>query len=504
MRILVRTDASVATGTGHLRRCLTLAAALRDGGATVSFACAAPAPEVRQMVLDRSFPLATVAQLPIDNDGVTAELAPGAQEVDASATLAIAEPQGFDWVVVDHYGLAAPWERRMRAGGRRIMAIDDLADRPHDCDLLLDQNLRAEGETAYASLVPPGCDRLLGPHYALIDPAFASARAALRPSLRDGILISFGGSDPRSLTVRVLRALLATAPVDLRIDVVAGALQRSAAELAEIAGGASNVRFHHATREMPRLMAGASLFLGAGGTTSWERCCMALPGVVVSVAPNQEPLCRALAEAGGHVYLGSATDVEPDAMAKAALQLLGSPDRLAQLAERSAALVDGHGARRVAARILSGEVRLRAATPEDADRILEWRNHPEVRRHAGNSQAIEQATHARWFASVLADPDRHLLVAEDSQGACGVLRFDVSSRTAKISIYAVPERIGRGIGAALLSAGERWLAARRPEVTTLCAEVHAANVASIRIFAAAGYRARESTYVKIIPGREAA
>ena len=454
------------------------------------------------MVLDRGFPLAAVNHLP--DHSVTGELAPAVQESDASATLAAAEPRRLDWVVVDHYGLSAPWERRMRSGARRIMAIDDLADRPHDCDLLLDQNLRADGGAAYASLVPTDCERLLGPRHALIDPAFAVARAALRPELREGILISFGGSDPRSLTFHLLRALLAMAPAGVRIDVVAGALQQSVAELQGIADSTPNVRLHHATRDMAQLMAGARLFVGAGGTTSWERCCMALPGVVVSVAPNQDAVCRALSGVGSHVYLGPATEVAPQAMAKAALQLLDSPERLALLAERSAALVDGHGAERVASRILCGQVHLRAATLGDAEQILEWRNHPAVRRHAGDPQVIDQATHARWFASVLADPDRHLLVAEDSQGPCGVLRFDVSRGAARISIYVVPKRIGHGIGAALLSAGERWLAARHPEVTTLCADVRAANLASARLFASAGYQARDSSYVKTVTGREAA
>jgi UDP-2,4-diacetamido-2,4,6-trideoxy-beta-L-altropyranose hydrolase len=496
LTVLVRTDASESRGTGHLSRCLNLAEELQEGGAAVTFACARTNPAAERMVRDRGFALAQVDTRPVAGSR-------GAEAADADYTIAAVARRTFDWAIVDHYGLGAEWEHRIRGICRWVAAIDDLADRPHDCDVLIDQNLRADEGAAYDSLLPPGCQRLLGPRYALLDPSFHAARTRMQSVERDGILVAFGGSDPLAITVPVLHALLDASDGKVRIDVAVGALHRDAAQIETIAARTPGVHFHHATPDMAILMARARLYVGAGGTTSWERCCLALPGVVVSTAPNQEPACRALDDAGSHVYLGDARGVAPEAMAATAMSVLASAGWSSRLAERSSSIVDGLGARRVAARLAIGEIRLREASAQDEEKILNWRNHPAVRKFSGDGEEIARAEHARWLARVLADPDCHLLIGMDARGESGVLRYDIQLNTAKISIYLAPERHGSGVGAALLAAGERWLAARRPEVTAISAEVQTVNRASVHLFTGAGYRARRTTYMKSLTGRAA-
>lgn len=507
MRVLIRTDASEQTGLGHLSRCLSLAAALREDGASVTFACAGIPEDLEGAARRQGHAVMRLdAALPAARARPEETPSAAAQQADAGAVLAAVAAERFDWVVVDHYGLAADWQRRMRECGGQILAIDDLANRAHACDVLLDQNLRPHGSNAYDGLLPPGCERLLGPRFALVDPAFAAARAAVGSQARDGVLISFGGSDPASLTLPVLRELIELSPDPLRIDVVAGSLNREAGAIREFAEGRPGVTFHHATRQMAELMARAALYVGAGGSSSWERCCLALPGVVVAVAQNQEAVCGSLGDAGSHVYLGRARDVAPRAIARAAIAVLAATDWRARLADRSAAIVDGLGAGRVSARMLAGQVRLREASESDAEQILEWRNHPAVRRHSGNGDVISLAQHQQWLARVLADPHVHLLIGEDRLGPIGVLRYDLNADVAEVSIYLAPERMGRGAGSMLLAGGEGWLAARHPAVAELSARVRAANHASIRLFEAAGYGASETGYRKRLsgtrPGRE--
>jgi len=486
MNVLIRTDASETVGTGHLARCMTLGSTLTKSGAAVTFACRPLAEPLRRAALERGFEVVSV------------ETRDAAQQADADATLAAVGARSFDWMVVDHYGLDAAWELRMRGASRLSLVIDDLANRPHDCDVLLDQNLRRDGGSGYDRLLPAGCERLLGPRYALLDRSFTEQRARLGASERRAILISFGGSDPQSLTLPVLRALLQDSRRDAPIDVVLGSLNRDVAAIEDAAAKASGVTVHKATREMARLMAQAKIYIGAGGSTSWERCCLALPGVVIATADNQEGPCAALQAAGSHVYLGKASRVSPAAIVEAAFSLLASPSRQAELAEHSAALVDGHGAVRVAARLEGGAVRLRVAGKSDAALILQWRNHPDIRRHSGDATEISPADHVAWFERVLGDPKRHLLIAEDAGGVLGVLRYDVEGGSARVSIYLVPNRLGSGAGSRLLAAGERWLAARQPEVRELTAEVRDENRASVRLFSDAGYQRARSLYRRTI------
>jgi UDP-2,4-diacetamido-2,4,6-trideoxy-beta-L-altropyranose hydrolase len=489
MNVVFRTDASESVGTGHLVRCMTLGSRLKADGASVTFACRALAEPLQRAARDRGFELVSVDTLD------------PTQEADATATLSALGSRSFDWMIVDHYGLDAAWELRMRKASHLSLVIDDLANRPHNCDVLLDQNLRRDGGEGYDRYLPAGCERLLGPRYALLDESFREQRAHLGGTERRSILISFGGSDPQSLTLPVLRALLQDSRRDVPIDVVVGALQRNVSAIDDAAANAADVTVHKATREMARLMARAKIYIGAGGSTSWERCCLALPGVVVAVAENQEELCAALEAAGSHVYLGKGSKVSATAIAKAAFDLMASPASQERLAAFSAAMVDGHGTARVAARLAGGAVRLRPAALADAAAILEWRNHPNIRRYAGDATEILPGDHKVWFQRLLADPMRHLLIAEDNAGILGVLRYDVDSSSARVSIYLVPERLRSGGGSRLLAAGERWVAAERPELHELTAEVRDENQASVRLFADAGYRRTESLYRRTISAK---
>lgn len=500
LRVLIRTDGSAAIGAGHLSRCLSLGTALREAGSDVVFACAEPSAVSEEMCRTRGFRPIALGSGPARRTHSEGTTPAAIQSEDAQECKALAAGGMFDWAIVDHYGLDAAWERQMRPACRQILAIDDLANRPHDCDVLIDQNLREDGGLAYDPRLPRGCERLLGPRFALLDGSFAAARSALDDQPRDRILVSFGGGDPHAMTQPVVRALRRTCAEWQSIDVVVGPMQADGPSASALEG-IPGVTVHHATREMAKLMSNARLFVGAGGTTSWERCCVGLPGVVVSVADNQVGPCTALEEAGSHVYLGSVPGVEPDAIAGAAAAVLASPIWAERLARRSFELVDGLGTERVVRRMLRGRMRVRIAEAGDESKLLRWRNDAAVRRYSGSRSEIGAEDHARWYASKMNDPDCHLLIGEDAQGEAGVVRYDVSGSAATVSVYVQPERLGSGAGSALLAAGERWLAEHRPSVDAICAEVQADNRTSTRLFAGAGYRARAHSYIKSLTGR---
>lgn len=349
MFVVFRVDASTVIGTGHVMRCLTLAEGLQRRGAAVRFVCRDWPGNMAEDLAARRI---DVRRLPAP--GPASEVSGsslGASPVqDASDTReAIGDrDRRPDWLVVDHYAIDARWESVMRSATGNIMAIDDLADRVHDCDLLLDQNLRASGEARYAGKVPDGARVLLGPRYALLRDSFRLARPEAR--VRSGpvrrVLVFVGGADPGNVSGAVVEIL---ATLERRYDAVDVVIGRQHPKRAEIENACRAHGFvcHVQTERMADLMARADLAIGAGGSASWERCCVGLPAVIVSVAANQTAVARALHDAGACWFLGEWETVTREALRSAIVRLSDSCDELASLSARAFDIVDGCGVERV-------------------------------------------------------------------------------------------------------------------------------------------------------------
>jgi UDP-2,4-diacetamido-2,4,6-trideoxy-beta-L-altropyranose hydrolase len=337
-----RADASTTLGSGHVMRGLTLAAALRARGARLHFVCQDLPGHLGERIRAEGHALSLLP----------AGLSP-AEDARATAQ-ALGRP--VELLGVDHYGLDAAWEHALRPYARRLAVIDDLADRPHDADLLLDQNLGRQA-TDYDGLLPAGCRRLIGPGWALLRPGFACARPASLARRADGrlrqLLISMGGADPQDATARCLHALAGSAlPADTRITVVLGALADSAERVAQAAAALPwPVEVLRNVADMAPLLASADLAIGAAGGSAWERCCLGLPALLLILADNQRPGQAALVAAGAGLSLGTPDDL-PQRLA-GTLATLTDPGTLAALSQRAAALCDGRGAERVADEILN-------------------------------------------------------------------------------------------------------------------------------------------------------
>lgn len=334
MKILFRADASVDLGSGHVMRCLTLAEELARRGHQAAFACRAGVGDMLKFISARGFPSFSLDE--------------GIEQPDETGR--ILETWGdADWLVVDHYGLDAKWEKALRPGLKHVLAIDDLADRRHDCDLLLDQNLYDHPTERYQGLLPEDCRQLLGPAYALLRPDFSVMRPlrAEHGGAVKNLLVSFGGSDPTDETGKTLEAL-ALLPVQFEgVDVVMGASCPRRDEVQARFGGLPGLRFHIQADNMAELMARADLAVGGGGVSVWERCCVGLPALCVAVAQNQVEIAKAAHRSGVLHYLGWHADVSAADLAAALLEWSRAPGRLAEMSRRARQLVDGRGAARV-------------------------------------------------------------------------------------------------------------------------------------------------------------
>lgn len=330
-------------------RCLTLARALREAGSSSWFVFREHQGHLGARLQQSGF--ACIA-LPTASDARCHDWIGASWQQDADETAATIQREAgrADWVVVDHYGLDHRWHEAVRASTHRLLAIDDLANRRLNCDVLLDQNLYANFNQRYEGLVPAETCTLLGPAYALLRPEFAALRQTLvqRNGRVKRVLVFFGGIDATTEIVKAIEANLSLGnPFEL--DVVLGPAGKSIADMRNDYADRSTVTFHESVDDMAGMIARADLFIGAGGSTTWERCCLGTPSIVIAVAQNQEAIAEGCAEAGAAMYLGVASDVTTDVLAGALKTLIQNPDALVAMSRSAMQLVDGHGASRVAA-----------------------------------------------------------------------------------------------------------------------------------------------------------
>ena len=340
-RILVLADCGPDVGGGHVMRCVALAQALLARGA----ACAFMAPPDVARVLDAFAPA-----------GLERRPAPRGQLHELiDATARAADAWSADAVLVDHYGIGARQEQVLRGQGRRVLTIDDLADRRHDCDLLIDPTLGRESAVCQG-LTPEGCRLLLGPDFALLRPEFAAARTAALARRRpqdppQRLLVSLGLMDHRGITGRVMN-LIGSRLDDLEIDVAIGSDATSLTWLRHRAERNDRVRLHLDARNMAELIAAADIGGGAGGASAWERATLGLPSLSLVLAANQAEVAAELDRRGAVIAVDARGRDFAESLPAAFERLLASPELRTGLSRTSAGLCDGGGAERAAEAIL--------------------------------------------------------------------------------------------------------------------------------------------------------
>ncbi len=481
---IFRADASLRIGAGHVMRCLALADSFARNGWQCSFAVAEGTRD-------------TVPQLQRANHRIAVL---DAADWDDSSRLADAIGAPCNLLVIDHYGLAAAYEAPCRAWSETIMVIDDLANRRHDCDVLLDA--ANNNRDRYAGLTPPQCKALLGPSFALLASKFpalreeALQRRGLMPVGR--ILVAFGSTDLDNFTVPALHAI-ADMGENAAVDVVLGPAAPHLDAVRNLAD-AVDFQLHVETDDIAGLMMRADLAVGAAGVTAWERCCLGLPGIAVVAAANQQDTAACL---GAH---GAATILtRPDAQesfSHAIAALFADPEARAEMARRAAALCDGRGADRVrlavASQVIASDgapVTLRPADETDAERMFAWQSDTRTRQFARNPEIPDRESHFRWVAARLGAADCLLNIVEYDGRPAAVVRLDrdtpnCASRPGwEISIYVAPDCYGRGIGGAALALARQLV----PEAEFV-AEVLPDNAASHALFRKAGYEWRDELY----------
>lgn len=347
-------------GGGHVMRCLALADAIKARGGRCTFLCGAIPESLGARVRASGHALVRIEPLPEapgNTEGWEGSLiAADDQRWDAQRS-GEALPEPADWMVVDHYRLDHRWQSGIRSAAGRVMVIDDLANRTHDCDMLVDPTFGRD-PADYAALVASGCAVLVGALYAPLRPEFAAARPAALVRRSAGgrverILVSLGTTDVGGITAKVLAQILETG-IGCAIDVVIGVDAPSLPAIERLARADPQLHVHVDSRDIAALMANADIAVGAAGTTSWERCCLGLPTLTLVLADNQRFIAEQLERAGAHQVVSADTE---GTIKTALLSLVADEVERMRMAEAAAHIADGLGCDRICAALYGEPLR---------------------------------------------------------------------------------------------------------------------------------------------------
>jgi UDP-2,4-diacetamido-2,4,6-trideoxy-beta-L-altropyranose hydrolase len=512
--VVIRADASIEIGAGHIARSLALAKRLKDDGATVIFIVRSNKGDMVSFIQEQGFQVKILLhhKLQVNSSclsgyhkwlGVT-------QEEDAKETTLAIRDMRVSWLVVDHYAIDERWESLLRPYVDKIMVVDDLANRRHDCDLLLDQNYRQE-YTVYDQLIPVTSLRYLGPQFTLLREEFSSESIELRqrPDFPKRIFIFFGGGDPHGLTSITLAALDIKELGSTEIDVVVGGSCYNLSEIVEYSKQRDNITLHIQVDNIAQIMAAADLAIGAGGSTTWERMIVGLPSLVVTLAENQVSPVKSLAAENYLTWLGDRSQVDATILRRAVLDACRNYPALRELAQLGRTIVGSDGSAKIAKILVAGpnlgNLCARRATFGDCLLYWYWANDLLVRQSAFNSKPIELEEHQGWFKRQLHSNRSHLLVVECDSGPVGQVRFEhFDDKKLRISYSIGRLYRGLGLGGELLSAAISLLELKGP--VQLFGEVKNSNIASLRVFEKLGFKqvvslsdANMTVFIKDLP-----
>ena len=519
MKIVVRADASLTMGSGHIMRCLTLADGLKQQGHDISFICRQHDGHLADLIGQKGFAVQLLAKSKTADfikQHVHSEWLDASESDDFAECKPILQALKPDWLIIDHYAIGKNWEQQAKRllPNLKILAIDDLADRTHDCEILLDQNFGRKNED-YQPLVPSDCQRLLGTRYTLLRDEFASWRAMSlnrRKSVQppNNILVNLGGVDNDNVTLKILQSLNTFVQQSTQAFNVTVVMGKTAPHIVRIQDFAKQANFPcHVivnANNMAELMANADLAIGAAGSTTWERCCLGLPMVLIVLADNQQVIAKALADKN---VVKVVTDMA--ALDEQLPRLLSEiADNYKKFSRQSAKLVDGQGAKRVAHWIEFAQkfqhCQLRQATQADTQMIWQWRNHIDVRRWMFGQDEIALADHEKWYGKQLDHANVHLLIFEvagEPMGLVNVTQMTVdkyqtlqlanthapnpNEKTASWGFYLSPNGAkGQGLGFALgvLAIAQIF---NTTDIGKITAQVLAYNTASLALHRKLGF-----------------
>tara|TARA_R110002050_G_scaffold276248_6_gene421451 strand:+ start:751 stop:2313 length:1563 start_codon:yes stop_codon:yes gene_type:complete len=509
--IVFRADASPVLATGHIMRCLTLAQALK-----LKF------PLARIIFISNLLPNNLTAKLmqlsvelialPFDIDSTDWR-----QKDDARACIRAITSQvltintTIDLLIIDHYLIDWRWQEEFKKYYKKLLVIDDLANRKHLADFLLDQTLNRQAND-YLSLVPPYCQLLLGKKFILLRDEFkqlipnAKQKRTQAKTIKNtisirNILVNLGGLDNTNLNRVIIKALIeykeTTCNHELTVDIIMASHSPHVENIKALTTEHYWLTLTTDCNQMSTKILNADLAIGACGTTAWERCCLGLPTLAIVLADNQKEVNKNLAKKKAIISLGNYQTLTEKAIIDAIYSLESQPDKYLSLIKHSFNSCDGMGVQRVLTRLSLPEVTLKSASIDDLSIMFHWQSTPEIRLFSRNTKAIKYEEHERWFLSSISMKHRHMYMICSAGKKLGILRLDKqeieqSVKRYEISILIAPEAQRKKLALKAIHAIPSSF-----DSCEIYAYVHPQNKASHHLFTQTNFvKLTESSYLR--------
>ena len=499
MNVVFRVDSSIQMGIGHVMRCLTLAQVLKENGENIEFICRKHKGSLIDKIRSNGFivhELGLLEETEVDTSLAHSHWLGATQQQDANDCIDILKAKTLDWLIVDHYALDEQWQKRLKPYCEKLMVIDDLADRKHQCDILLDQTFgRQQGD--YSELTPKGCKLLLGSKYALLRPEFAKWRTyslERRSKLEfKKSLINMGGVDADNVTENILDELkICNLPNDINIIVVMG---RSAPHLKSVKFKADTLPYKTGVKvdvdNMAEIMANSDIAIGASGATTWERCCLGLPAIQIVIAKNQLFLAETLSN---HNIIKLVKTI------KETTHLLSrSAEWMNNIGSSALEICDGRGVYKAFNKMTDykiileefGEIELCNyvnLNKNDKMLVLSMRNHPEIKKWMHNQDNISNVTHFEFITSLESKMDRRYFLVKQNNNIMGSINFSEIGlySSVEFGIYTNPFLQLRGTGRLLETVASHY-AFIELNVNKIKLEVFSNNERAIHFYNKCGF-----------------
>lgn len=476
--IIFRCDGSPHIGSGHVMRCLSLAEHLSEKAFDITF-------WVSQETIDH------IPQLSISD----------------FKTITYEPSDSYEWLIVDHYSLDYTFETKARSLANKIMVIDDLADRKHDCDILLDQTWGRQ-KADYSHLIPDHATQLLGTSFALLRKEFRNISKTLNKTFESpkSILICFGGVNPKQASEKAINMLSKYARQVLDITITLGGSTDVLIPVQNAVTAAQKISDHnytlcHNADNITELMANADLAIGAGGTMSWERCATALPCLSVELADNQVNVLAQLNKIGAIKNLGKIESLSDNDFLMAFKTLIDNKETLREMSKTATTICDARGVERILCHLLKpsmdkaeNDISIRMADKNDCDLVYQWQTEKAARQYARSPEPPKYDEHVQWFNNKIQCPSYYFFIVSANEYPCGIVRLDPKpdakfKNAYEVSILISQHAQGQGVAKAALSQLTKYM----PN-TNFIAEVMLENSASIQLFKKSGYRQYSETW----------
>lgn len=464
--IVFRADGGSELGIGHIMRCLTLADRFNFIGFKILFISSPFERALQQKIIDRGFELRFIEE----NKGS-----------DSEQCINILKNYFTKTLVVDHYSIDKSWEKQLKDSVGELVVIDDLANRDHDCDFLID-SAYGRSKRDYEKLVNASCKLLLSTDYIILRPEFSNMRS-LALNKRENttginrILINFGGTDTLNLSIPCLKILKRVGFIG-GIDILISSASSNLVELQSVCSNLSGVVLHVDSTNVAELMLNSDLAIGSLGTSTWERCSLGLPCISLVVAENQSNIAIQLDKYGA-IELTTIQAVEDNVVSY--IKSFNT-EKWRLLSDKAFTLCDGDGVKNIMNSILYSEGASNSVTLEpmsivDEKLLLSWQTEEGNRKFSRISQTPSENEHHIWFEKSLRKSSRRMWIVLYQGLKCGYVRLDDLGKSEEVSVLISKAFQGLGIAFSAIN-----ILKRLSLYNNIDAEVSEENIASSQLF----------------------